>query len=190
MNVLIFNGCSDSKPETTGRKLAAYLHEQLTEKGFTVTQLHVSEADIPFFDLHQTQPPATVRDMCDAFLQADLQIWLTPLYHGSMTGMMKNCLDWLELTARHEKPYLTDKIVGLVAWADGGSPQGNPKDLPPAPKFVEGWEIGQPDAVVSMVKPFDVPASGTVVAIGASVLTGDPFCAAAAPHVSSATRQG
>jgi mono/diheme cytochrome c family protein len=50
----------------------------------------------------------------------------------------------------------------LIAWADGGSPQGNPKDLPLAPKFVEGWEIGQPDAVVSMVKPFEVPASGTV----------------------------
>ena len=50
----------------------------------------------------------------------------------------------------------------LIAWADGGSPQGNPKDLPPAPKFVEGWEIGQPDAVVSLVKPFDVPASGTI----------------------------
>ena len=65
MNVLIFNGCSDSKPETTGRKLAAYLHEQLAEKGFSVTQLHVSEADIPFFDLHQTQPPAAVRDIGD-----------------------------------------------------------------------------------------------------------------------------
>ena len=50
----------------------------------------------------------------------------------------------------------------LVAWADGGAPQGNVKDLPPAPKFVEGWEIGQPDAVVSMLKPYDVPASGTI----------------------------
>jgi len=58
---------------------------------------------------------------------------------------------------------LTDKEKEtLIALADGGSPQGNPKDLPPAPKFVEGWGIGQPDAVVSMVKPFDVPASGTV----------------------------
>jgi hypothetical protein len=58
---------------------------------------------------------------------------------------------------------LTDKEKEtLIAWADGGSPQGNPKDLPPTPKFVEGWEIGQPDAVVSMVKPFDVPASGTI----------------------------
>jgi mono/diheme cytochrome c family protein len=50
----------------------------------------------------------------------------------------------------------------LIAWVDGGSPQGDPKDLPPAPKFVEGWEIGRPDAVISMQQPFDVPASGTI----------------------------
>lgn len=50
----------------------------------------------------------------------------------------------------------------LIAWADGGAPQGNLKDLPPAPKFVEGWEIGKPDVVVSMTKPFEVPASGTI----------------------------
>ena len=50
----------------------------------------------------------------------------------------------------------------LMAWADGGAPQGSAQDLPPAPKFVEGWEIGQPDVVLSMQKPFDVPASGTI----------------------------
>ncbi|HEY6899101.1 MAG TPA: hypothetical protein VI233_00600 [Puia sp.] len=32
MNVLLFNGCSDNGPETTGRKLSAYLHQQLIEK--------------------------------------------------------------------------------------------------------------------------------------------------------------
>ncbi|HYL36649.1 MAG TPA: thiol-disulfide isomerase [Bryobacteraceae bacterium] len=50
----------------------------------------------------------------------------------------------------------------LIAWADAGAPEGNPKDLPAAPKFVEGWEIGKPDLVLSMTKPYDVPASGTI----------------------------
>jgi hypothetical protein len=50
----------------------------------------------------------------------------------------------------------------LVAWADAGAPEGNPKDLPPTPKFTEGWEIGKPDLVLSMQKPYDVPASGTI----------------------------
>jgi hypothetical protein len=50
----------------------------------------------------------------------------------------------------------------LVKWATGGAPQGNPKDLPPAPKFVEGWEIGQPDLVLTMDKPFNVAEKGTI----------------------------
>jgi hypothetical protein len=50
----------------------------------------------------------------------------------------------------------------LIAWVDAGAPQGDVKDLPPVPKFVEGWEIGKPDLVLSMAKPYDVPASGTI----------------------------
>lgn len=50
----------------------------------------------------------------------------------------------------------------LVRWVTAGAPEGDPKDLPPTPKFTEGWEIGTPDAVFTMTKPFDVVASGTI----------------------------
>lgn len=50
----------------------------------------------------------------------------------------------------------------IIAWADGGTPEGNSKDLPPAPVFVDGWTIGKPDAVLSMAKPYPIPATGTV----------------------------
>jgi hypothetical protein len=50
----------------------------------------------------------------------------------------------------------------LVRWASNGAPEGNPKDLPPPPVFTEGWEIGQPDLVLTMPKAYNVPDSGTV----------------------------
>jgi hypothetical protein len=34
--------------------------------------------------------------------------------------------------------------------------------MPPTPKFVEGWSIGQPDLVLSMQEEFSVPADGVV----------------------------
>jgi peroxiredoxin len=46
----------------------------------------------------------------------------------------------------------------LLAWIDQGCPQGDPKDLPPAKHFAEGWRIGQPDLVVTMPKAYKVPA--------------------------------
>ena len=58
---------------------------------------------------------------------------------------------------------LSDKeMATIVAWVDGGAPEGNPKDLPPTPRFTDGWQIGQPDVVLSMTNEFSVPAEGTV----------------------------
>jgi hypothetical protein len=50
----------------------------------------------------------------------------------------------------------------IVRWANGGSPKGDPKDLPPIPSFPEGWTIGRPDAVFSMPAEYEVPAEGVV----------------------------
>ncbi len=58
---------------------------------------------------------------------------------------------------------LSQKDVDIiVAWVDQGAKEGNPKDLPPAPQFAEGWNIGKPDAVFSMPEAYAVPADGVV----------------------------
>jgi len=54
------------------------------------------------------------------------------------------------------------EIDTLVAWADSGAREGDPKDLPPPRQFVEGWNIGKPDVVLEMPNEFQVPASGTI----------------------------
>ena len=54
------------------------------------------------------------------------------------------------------------EIDTIAAWVDGGAPEGNAADLPEVPQFAEGWSIGEPDLIFSMVKPFEVPADGTV----------------------------
>jgi peroxiredoxin len=51
----------------------------------------------------------------------------------------------------------------IYKWVDAGAPEGDPKDLPAAPQFAEGWKIPKPDSVVYMAdEPWDVPATGTV----------------------------
>jgi mono/diheme cytochrome c family protein len=45
-------------------------------------------------------------------------------------------------------PSLTDaERQTIVAWVDNGSKEGDPKDLPPAPVYADGWRIGKPDAI-------------------------------------------
>lgn len=50
----------------------------------------------------------------------------------------------------------------ILRWIDGGAKRGDDKALPPKPVFATGWEIGTPDAIVSMPVDFTVPASGMV----------------------------
>lgn len=54
------------------------------------------------------------------------------------------------------------EVDTLVNWVDAGAPAGNAKDAPKPISWVEGWRIGQPDAVLSMTQAFSVPASGTI----------------------------
>ncbi len=42
------------------------------------------------------------------------------------------------------------EISTIKAWVDSGKLEGNPGDLPPAPHFQEGWQIGKPDAVIAI----------------------------------------
>ncbi|MCC6539042.1 MAG: hypothetical protein IT162_15930 [Bryobacterales bacterium] len=42
------------------------------------------------------------------------------------------------------------ELKTISAWVDAGAPEGNPADLPPRPRFVEGWAMGKPDTVIDI----------------------------------------
>jgi len=57
---------------------------------------------------------------------------------------------------------LSESEIGLISrWVEQGAVEGNPSDLPPQPKFVEGWRLGNPDLILTASKPFVLPPSGT-----------------------------
>jgi Tfp pilus assembly protein PilF/mono/diheme cytochrome c family protein len=57
---------------------------------------------------------------------------------------------------------LTDSELSLIQrWVEQGAVEGDPADLPPALKFVEGWRLGQPDLILTATKPLTLPPSGT-----------------------------
>lgn len=58
---------------------------------------------------------------------------------------------------------LTQKEIStLRTWVKNGMPEGDASDLPPPPKFVDGWRIPEPDEIFEMEKSFEVPAQGVV----------------------------
>ena len=56
-----------------------------------------------------------------------------------------------------------EQIETIRAWVDAGAKEGDPANLPPAPKFADtAWKFGQPDVVFEMSDEASVPADGTV----------------------------
>jgi hypothetical protein len=66
------------------------------------------------------------------------------------------------LKLRHERRLTDGEKDTLLRWASGGAPEGDPKALPPAPTFTEGWRMGKPDAIFEMQEDYAVPAEGTI----------------------------
>jgi hypothetical protein len=88
------------------------------EQGAKVTELDVRDLDLPMYVPRSDAPQAAV-EMAQAVARADGMLWSAPLYHGSVSGSFKNAIDWLQLLANSDPPYLKDKVVGLIAAAGG-----------------------------------------------------------------------
>lgn len=61
---------------------------------------------------------------------------------------------------RNERRLTAAQIATFEKWVDTGMAEGDPAKTPALPKFPEGWQIGTPDLIVKMDKPFKVPADG------------------------------
>ena len=79
---------------------------------------------LPIFDPRPSEPTAAQSKLAEAVRAADGIIVASPGYHGSISGVIKNALDTLELTGHDAQPYLTGKPVGTVITAAGAQAGG------------------------------------------------------------------
>ncbi|HEX4612008.1 MAG TPA: hypothetical protein VH092_27675 [Urbifossiella sp.] len=61
---------------------------------------------------------------------------------------------------RGERRLTEAQIALFERWVAAGTPEGDPAQAPPPPTFRGGWQLGTPDLVVEMERPFAVPADG------------------------------
>ncbi|HLS94912.1 MAG TPA: NADPH-dependent FMN reductase [Sphingobacterium sp.] len=141
MKVLIFNGALDRRPRSTSERVANHLKDKLSARDVEVDVFNMAEAGIPLFDMQLNKIPTAVELMNLRFTNADFHIWLTPLYHGGMTGVMKNCLDWLECSSKMSRPYLSGKRIGLVCWADGVQAMQGINGMDVVAKSLRAWTL-------------------------------------------------
>jgi hypothetical protein len=96
-------------------------------------------APMSLLDYKSARPWA--KSIREAVLTRKMPPWFADPHYGNFANDAR-------LSAR--------EIETIEAWADGGAPEGNPRDLPAAPVFVEGWKQGKPDIVIDIGEDFAV----------------------------------
>ena len=141
MKAIIFNGALERRPRSTSGILSNYFAEQLQETGVPSRIFNLADSGIPLFDTAISGIPRSVELMNQLFQEADIHFWLAPLYHGSIPGAMKNCIDWLEISAKRPQPYLSDKTIGMVCWADGVQAMQGINTMDTIAKALRAWPL-------------------------------------------------
>jgi hypothetical protein len=59
-----------------------------------------------------------------------------------------------------ERRLSNEQLALIDQWVRSGQVEGNQADLPPTPKFPEGWILGQPDLIITMPQAYEIPAEG------------------------------
>ncbi|MET3807320.1 FMN reductase [Nakamurella sp. UYEF19] len=104
----------DSQSERALRAvLAAARHQGATTQSFTGRALD-------FEPYHSGAVlPGAARDYVEAVRSADAVVISSPGYHGTVSGLVKNALDYLEELRTDSRPYLDGRAVGAIAVARG-----------------------------------------------------------------------
>jgi FMN reductase len=82
-------------------------------------------AKLPAFDPRPGEPTSEQLELVEAVRTADGVIIGSPGYHGSISGVVKNALDTLELTSKDATPYFHGRPVGAVVTAYGWQATGS-----------------------------------------------------------------
>lgn len=100
--------------------------------------------------------------LIDALRQADGIIIASPGYHGTVSGLIKNALDYVEDMSKDDRVYFEGRSVGLIAVAAGWQATGSTlATLRSITHALRGWPTPMAVAVNSAGPVFD--SAGTII---------------------------
>ena len=116
--------------------------------------LDLRELDLPMFN-PEDGPTRAVSELIETCHAADGMLWSSPLYQGTISGALKNALDWLRLLEGREPPFLHDKVVGLISTAGGTQGLQAINTMEFATRALRAWAVPYVVPIASAARVFD-----------------------------------
>jgi FMN reductase len=108
--------CREGSTSEKALKLALTFAQRA---GAEVLNISGRALELPIYSPGEQYRCERTTTLVEALRRADAVILSSPGYHGSMSGMMKNALDYAEDLRADIRPYLDGRAIGIIACAAG-----------------------------------------------------------------------
>src|SRR5438876_11206643 len=103
--------------------------------------LDIRRLDLPMYNPEDAEPTEAAAALIESCYAADGLIWSSPVYQGTISGALKNALDWLHVLGDRDPPYLHDKVSGLISAAGGTQGLQAINTMEFAVRALRGWAV-------------------------------------------------
>lgn len=107
------------RPQSSSDVALRLALQACAEAGCETTLLAASDIALPLYDPSQAKNTTAGDALLAAVRQADGLIISSPGYHGGISGLIKNAIDWLEELSGDPRPYIDGIPVGCISVAGG-----------------------------------------------------------------------
>lgn len=143
-----------------------------SERALTVALAHaaslgcevhlVGAAEMPTEPYDPTRPERSdrARALVAAVRRAQGVILATPSYHGGISGLVKNTIDFIEDMREDAQPYFEGRAVGCIVCADGAQAMGTTlTSLRAVVHTLRGWPTPYGATLLASARPFGTDTS-------------------------------
>jgi FMN reductase len=113
-----------TRPGSSSERALQFALSQARELGADTELLVGSGILLPIYAPESSERNAEAHQLVAALRRADGIIVSSPGYHGSLSGLIKNALDYAEDMRNDALPYFEGRAVGLIACANGWQATG------------------------------------------------------------------
>jgi FMN reductase len=147
-------------PRGSSERIMRHVLTQCAALGAKTLAFDGAALDLPMYGYGTPRTDKAVA-LVDALRRADGVVLASPGYHGTVSGLIKNALDYIEDMAKDERPYFEGRAVGLIAVAAGWQATGSTlATLRSIVHALRGWPTPMAITVNSAMPVFD--GDGTV----------------------------
>jgi Flp pilus assembly protein TadD len=147
---LLFAACERRPAPTFNHDIAPILYENCATCHRPIDQTAQSSdpicfAGAPFSVLEYETVRGRGRQIVQAVTSRTMPPWLPEHGYGDFD---------------RERRLRDDQIELIRQWVERGALEGDPAARPPLPALPQGWQLGEPDLIVTAPKGFTLPAAG------------------------------